>query len=260
MKPTSFILKLFLSCIGILLVQITDAQTTGSFDRKINFAGNPNWALSYYVPPNYNSSNKYNLIISLHGLGDTPQNMRDAVRNLIISTGSPVPNSIVVAPYAGVNTTSDGNAGAGDFWMPLSDTAIISKAIEDARSVYNIDPEYIYLNGFSLGARSALRYGLINYKRFRGLELWTPAVQSIAEANNQAPSYYGTVFTYEYQNAKYIPICMTVGSEDAFAVKVSAAYQKMIDAGAGPITSLKIIDKMAHEIPPHADAFSCFNY
>lgn len=231
---------------GLFFSQTLFAQQTGSFDRTVNFGGNPIWALSYYVPSSYNPANKYKLIIGLHGLGDTPQNYRTNLASVSTNASSPVYNSIVVAPYAGgdINT---------DFWYPESDTGIITKAIADAMSIYNIDPEYIYLNGFSLGGRSALRYGLLNYWRFRGLELWTPAIQSENEANNLDPS-----FSYVWQNGKYIPICMSAGSEDSYAAIISIAYQHLLDSGA--IATFQIVDGMGHNSPPYSYKFACFDY
>ncbi|TAL62523.1 MAG: T9SS type A sorting domain-containing protein [Bacteroidetes bacterium] len=245
MKNIHSLFRILLVCIGALSAQISFAQTTGSFTRTVNFGGNPSWALCYYVPASYNAANKYKLIIGLHGLGDTPQNYRSYLAGVSTTSGSPVYNSIVVAPYAGgdVNT---------DFWSPVSDTGIITKSITDALSAYNIDPEYIYLNGFSLGGRSALRYGLLNYWRFRGLELWTPAIQSMNEANNL------TSFKYVWQNGKHIPICMSVGSEDSYGGIIAAAHQHLSDSGA--IVNYQIVDGMGHTGPPNSYKFACFDY
>jgi len=174
--------------IGLILLAISylvhnsDAQTTGRFNRYVPVPSEPNRRLSYYVPANYNPANKYKLIIALHGLGDNSVNYRNFLASDSIYTGdtnvvtdphSPIYNAIVVAPESGNNVNTD-------FWTPTSDTCIITLAIADAMSAYNIDPHYIYLNGFSLGGRSALRYGLLNYNRFRALLLWTPAIPCTA--------------------------------------------------------------------------------
>ena len=152
--------KLIYSLIGMLLWQISFSQQTGSFTRAVTFNSSSR-TLYYYVPSNYNASNKYKLIVGLHGLGDTPQNYRDYLLVNSQMTNSSVSNAIVVCygPAGGAN---------GDFWTPVSDTGMVTKAINDALSAYNIDQSFIILNGFSLGGRSALRYGLYNYSRFRG--------------------------------------------------------------------------------------------
>ena len=223
--------------------QISSAQTTGSFTRTVTFNGSSR-TLYYYVPANYNASNRYKLVVGLHGLGDTPKNFRDYLLVNSQMTSCSVYNSIVVcyAPAGGAN---------GDFWSPVSDTGMVTKAIADAMSAYNIDPGYIILTGFSLGGRAALRYGLYTYWRFRGMELWTPAIQSSGEANNQ------TSFKYAWQNGKHIPICMTVGGSDGqYNNRVATAYQHLVDSGA--VVNLNIVYGMGHDAPPDSIQFACF--
>ncbi len=231
--------------IGVLLVQSSFAQQTGSFDRTINFNGNPGWVISYYVPPGYDAAKKYDLVIGLHGQGDTPQNYRDLMLNIGGYAGTPMYNAILICPYLeGANT---------DLWEPVGDTALVTKSIADAMSAYNIDPEHIYLNGFSLGGRAALRYGLLNYWRFRGLELWSPAIESMDEANNL------TSFNYVWQNGKYIPITISVGSSDAFGIIVSTAYQHLSDAGA--LANLQIFYGLGHLNPQYISYYiNSFEY
>ncbi len=247
-KSDSLFRAVLLIYISILLVQSSFAQQTGSFDRTINFSGNPAWALSYYVPANYNPSKKYKLIIGLHGLNDTPQNYRDLIASIAMYTGSSMYNAIIVCPYGGGGITADHT----DFWTQC-DTSIITRTMTDAISAYNIDPDYIYLNGFSIGGRAALRYGLLNYRRFRGLELWTPAIQTMAEVNNL------TSFTYEWQNGRYIPISISSGSTDAYSTILPTAYQHLSDAGA--LVNLQIFYGMHHVNPRYInDYITSFNY
>ena len=139
--------------LSVFAGKISLAQQTGSFDRTVNFAGNPSWALSYYVPPTYNASKKYKLLIGLHALGQGNKYYRDWLKG--VSGYTTLPNAlhdaIMICPHAGTDANTD-------YWSPVSDTGIITKAIADAMSAYNIDPDQMYLNGFSLGGRSALRY------------------------------------------------------------------------------------------------------
>jgi len=241
-------------CIGLLfstllvLVTESDAQQTGSFDMTVNFAGDPNFPIAFYVPSNYNPANKYKLVVGLHGLGGTCQGYRNYLASNIVSNGSsPVYNAIVVAP-------GNGDGSNTDYWTFPCDTSIISTAMNLAISNYNIDPEYIYLNGISLGGRAALRYGLINYKRFRGLELWCPAIQSLAEANNQ------TSFVYPYQNGKYIPVCISVGSEDGYVQngQIPAAMVQFTNLGAP--ASMQIELGLPHGPPSNSYVFSCYAF
>lgn len=241
-------MKALLGGVFCLIVATSVAQQTGSFTRTVNFGGNSAWGLAYYVPTSYNAANKYKLIIGLHGLGDTYTNYRTNLASYVsTNSSSPLYNAICIVPYSGGDPNTD-------YWTPVSDTGIITQCIIDAMATYNIDPEYIYLNGFSLGGRSALRYGLLNYWRFRGLELWTPAVQSENEAKNLVSS-----FKYVFKNGKYIPTCMTVGdSDNGYNIYVPTLYKTMADSGA--LVSFKGIIGMGHQQPPSAEMFACFGY
>ncbi len=252
-KLNSLFRTSLLTCIGILLIQSSFAQQTGSFNRTINFNGNPGWVLSYYVPTNYNPANKYKLIIDLHGYGDTPQNERDVMVSVAVYSGTNMYNAVIVCPYGGGYIDGDTTADWSDFWTTC-DTSIITSCMTDAMSAYNIDADDMYLNGFSIGGRAALRYGLLNYTRFRGLDLRTPAIQSMDEANNL------TSFTYIWQNGQYIPITISVGGADnTYSSILTVAYQHLSDAGA--LVNFQIYYGMGHSSPHFiGDYISEWNY
>ncbi|MBI3502881.1 MAG: T9SS type A sorting domain-containing protein [Bacteroidetes bacterium] len=234
---------------GLFFFHTAFAQQTGSFDMTVNFAGNPNFPISFYVPSNYNPANPYKLIVGLHGLGDNCQNYRNYLaQNVAGVPSSPVYNAIVVAP-------SNGDGSNTDFWTYPCDTSIITIAMNLAKNNYNIDANGIYLQGISLGGRAALRYGLINYSRFCGIELWCPAVQSLAEANNQDPS-----FTYPYQNGKYIPVSISIGSEDGYIEngQLDASMNQFLSAGA--LANMQIELGAPHGAPSSAYIFNNYNY
>ena len=236
---------------------IVIGQQTGVWTKTITWGSGTRKEV-FNVPASYNASKKYKLIIGLHGLNGDPtyymsffgpmtgsNGIPDKSNNLCNShvwTGvSPVQdNFIIVCPQAvGTNT---------DFWTPVGDTALITKAISDAMSMYNIDPEYIYLNGESLGGRAALRYGLLNWKRFRGLILWVPAIQSMNEANNLA------TFNYAYQNAPHIPICFQIATLDGLMYNDTRAYWQCKNAGG--ITFLQMMDTYCHAPSPDDYTFN----
>lgn len=209
------------------------AQTTGSFDTTITFLSQPR-AVSIYVPPGYNPANSYKLMVALHGLGDTCSSYRTA---LISSLALPanVPNTIVVCPEA-INRNTD-------FLLPAGNDAIIEACIALARGHYNIDTTNIILQGFSLGGRAALRYGLDHYTRFKGLLLNTPAVQGVKEALNDGG------YTFNYANASKIPIYITHGSADiAYAAPIDTAYEQMLMQNG--VVRYFDYPGMGHTIPP----------
>lgn len=220
---------------------------TGIFSRNLPWGGGSATRIfRYNVPASYDATKKYKLIVGLHGLQGDPVNYMTFFGPMTDGSEiSPVNNTtIIVCPQAtGTNT---------DFWTPVGDTGLISLAITDAMAQYNIDPEHIYLNGESLGARAALRYGLINYKRFRGLQLWVPAIQSMAEALNQ------TSFTYKFENAKYIPICMMIATNDGQLYQQTECYKQLYKAGG--VVKLQTLYNYPHAPSPDPYTFNCLAY
>ncbi|MBI2270882.1 MAG: choice-of-anchor J domain-containing protein [Bacteroidetes bacterium] len=231
--------------LSILFIQsLLTAQTTGSFTKTVQFGGAR--TLAYYVPTTYSSATKYKLVIGLHGSGGNGTQYRNSIQANSTASTSPLYNCIIVCP--------DGNQSTPDknFYSPWGYQEIIRVARDSTIKWYNIDTTNIYLNGFSLGGRSALKYGLDNYKLFKGLFLWTPAVQSIADVENK------TSFQYNYSNAKKIPICMTVGDQDYYVNTVKRAYNIMLDSNAA--ATLNIIAGMGHTLPPQAQQFGCMDF
>ena len=238
----------FSSLLALLLILFAApgfSQTTGSYDTTITFMGAPR-QLSIYVPTSYNAANKYRLMICLHGLGDTCTNYRNG---LISSLGwaTNIPNTIFVCPEA-----ANKNA---DYYSPAGGEAIIPQSIAFAMSLYHIDTTNVILQGFSLGGRAALRYGLDNYAAFKGLLLNTPAVQGVKEALNGHPASY----SFNYANASRIPIYITHGANDI-------AYESSLDS---TLEQLVLQDGLVryfdfpglnHQIPPIAQILNFLTF
>lgn len=219
-----------------------NAQQTGSFNTSITF-NSANRTFSNYVPTDYNASQAYKLVVSLHGMGDNSTSYRNALLNNI-GTSNAFPNTILICP--------DGGADAyRDFYTPAGDELIIEEAINYARANYNIDTTQIYLQGFSLGANSALKYGLENSSRFAGLILHTPAVQGVKQADN------GTAFTFDYANASQLPMVITLGDNDPL-------YQAPIDKAVAHIAEnngkFKFVRFAGAHTIPNLNNLSIFNF
>ncbi len=191
--------KLFFLLSTLATGGMTIAQQTGSFNATITF-NESSRILSHYVPADYDATQSYRLVIGLHGMGDNSTNYRNALVNGL-SFATAFPNTILICP-------DGGNDQGRDFYTPVGDEAIIREAILHATANYHIDTSAIILQGFSLGGRSALRYGLDNPEQFSALLLNTPAIQGVKEANN------ASLFTYNYANASRLPIFITLGNDD----------------------------------------------
>lgn len=199
-----------------LAITSTSAQQTGSFNDTVTFEGQQR-AFSCFVSSTYDPNVPVRLVIGLHGAGDSSINYRNALVDALDFEAA-MPNTILICPDAGDDVYSD-------FHFPAGDEAIIEEAITYARSVYMIDTAEIILQGFSLGGRSALRYGLTYPEKFKGLILNTPAIQGVKEAN--------TVFTngglYDYAQASELPIYITYGNDDAnYVAPIDSAYHHMV--------------------------------
>jgi hypothetical protein len=233
--------KIYLSLLTLIFclsfnVQ-THAQSTGSYDTAVNFNGSQR-KISLYVPTNYTPANKYRLMICLHGLGDSMVTYRNALVNLL-SWPTVFPNTIFVCPEA-----ADKN---NDFYAPAGGEGIITQSISMAMATYHIDTANVILQGFSLGGRAALRYGLDNYSKIKGLLLNTPAFQGVKEALNGHQTAYG----FNYSNAANLPIYITHGATDiAYTNSIDSAYEQLVLADG----KVRYIDVpgLGHTIPSSA--------
>lgn len=231
MKP-----QIYLATVLLLLCfsmnKKTSAQTTGSYDTTIAFMSGTR-AMSVYVPTTYTAGTPHKLMVCLHGLGDTCTNYRNALIGTL-AWNTNMPNTIYVCPEA-----SSRNA---DYYFPTGAEAIVQASIDYTRSLYNIDTNEIILQGFSLGGRAALRYGLDNYSKFKALLLNTPAIQGVKQALN------GTPYPLNYANAKNIPVYMTHGGTDQlYTGPIDTAYMNLILNDCPAI--LHRYPTMAHTIP-----------
>lgn len=182
-----------------LLGQQALAQQTGSFNSSVTFNGSAR-TLANYVPTTYTATQPHRLVIALHGMGDAAASYRNALVNSLAFAAA-FPNTILICP-------DGGNDPGRDFYQPAGDELIIEEAINYARTNYNIDTNEIILQGFSLGGRSALKYGLEHTARFKALLLNTPAIQGVKEAANEA------LFDFNFAAANELPIYVTIGNND----------------------------------------------
>lgn len=223
--------------------QRTAAQTTGSYDTTISFMSS-NRALSLYVPTTYSAVTPHRLMICLHGLGDTCTSYRNAlISSLAWNTN--MPNTIFICPEA--------FARNADYYYPTGGEDIIQSCIDFARARYNVDTTNIILQGFSLGGRAALRYGLDNYSRFRGLLLNTPAMQGVKQALN------GTSYPFNYTNSRRIPIYMTHGATDLmYTGPIDTTYMSLI-LNDGKVR-YRDVAGLGHTIPAFSAMSDCISF
>lgn len=211
------------------------AQHTGSYDTTIIFMGSPR-VVSMYVPSTYTATAPHKLMICLHGLGDTCSNYRNALAGSL-AWPTHFSNTIFVCPEAANRNT--------DYHYPAGGEAIIQASIDMARTVYNIDTDNVVLQGFSLGGRAALRYGLAHTGDFKGLLLNTPAVQGVKEAINSG------AYTFGYASAPAIPIYITHGATDImYTGPIDSTYEQLILNNG--VVRYNDVAGLGHNIPSFA--------
>ena len=190
---------------AIVPLAVGETQANGTFkEETITFMGESR-KLSLYIPSDYDPEIPANLMIALHGLGADFSYYRTELTYAFPEAD--MPNTIIICPDGGGDP-------AKDFYAPKGDEEVIQAAIDFAKQNYNIDENEIILQGFSLGGRSALIYGLDNPSKFKALLLNTPAIQGCKEA--RIPYEEGGFF--QYANASEITIYLTWGGEDYFYV------------------------------------------
>ena len=230
---------LFIYLIFTITFNLSFAQETGSFDKTITF-NDQERTISFYVPNDYNSEQSYGVLVGLHGLGDNSNNFRNAIG---ATFSQALGNFICVFPDGGDDQNSD-------FYAPAGDEQIIVEAINLAKEDYNIDENKIILEGFSLGGRSALKFGLENTEMFYGLLLHTPAIQGTQDALNNPLLNFG----FAYENAPKIPIIITYGLSDvSYAIYVPVAYDQLVE-NDGLALSFGI-PNMGHTVPTNQEIF-----
>lgn len=131
-----------------------------------------------YLPHGYDSSDKYGLIITLHGY---TSNDYDAASSLAAQAPG---DFIVVAPY-----------GRGDMGYRSIGEQDVLDVLEMALRTYSIDPDRVYLTGSSMGGHGAWRIGALYSDRFAAIAPfcgWTSSSHLINLRNTPVMIVHGS--------------------------------------------------------------------
>jgi predicted esterase len=238
--------QIILTSILCFMALISLKAQTGSFNKDVSFNGETR-QLSFYVPANYDSTKQVGLVLCLHGLGDNSSSYRNAIINSL-KWHTIFANSILVFPDGGVDANSD-------FYAPAGDESFIDFTLNFCKNNYNINSNDVILQGFSLGGRSALKYGLDHPTTLKALLLNTPALQGLLDLQNNPNISLG----YEFTNASQLPIFISVGAADDayFALNEKLAYQLKLSNAA---VYFQKIAGMGHTIAMNAQIRKCLNF
>lgn len=218
----------------LILFSTLNAQT-GSFSVNLKFNGLDR-TLACYVPKGYDSTKQYQLMVCLHGLGDNSTNYRNSLINSL-KWPELFTNTIFICPDGGTDKNKD-------FYQPTGDESFITDVLNYGLKKFSIANNKVILQGFSLGGRSALKYGLDNPTKINGLLLNTPALQGLSDLDNKPKSS----LQFNYNNAKLIPIFVTAGSSDYTYVFTIQELVKKLKRFNAPIMNLQV-QGLGHSIP-----------
>lgn len=161
-----------------------------------------------HVPPNYEKGKPLPLVIMLHGMGGTALL---SLRETGWSAKADSENFIVAYPEAtrpeqkqspNLRTNPQAwNDGSGRFHAAereIDDVAFIKALIESLKSSYSVDPDRIYVTGFSNGASMTFRLGA-----------------ELADRIAAIAPHSGTCWTESLSPARAISVCYLAGDSDS---------------------------------------------
>lgn len=119
---------------------------TGQADGSIVSAGERRTFL-LHVPPSYDPGTPVPLVVSIHGFAEWPAHLRDISRWNDLADQ----HSFIVAYPAGTGFPRRWRAGGRLSADATQDVTFIADLLDHLAAAYNIDPERIYVNGFSNG-------------------------------------------------------------------------------------------------------------
>lgn len=143
-----------------------------------------------YVPESFNSRGPSPLIVMLHGAGGNAHHGIHPLRELADRTGT-----ILLAPES-QNPTWDLLSG-----HYAQDAELLDEALNDAFSLYEIDPERLAIGGFSDGASYALSLGIVNGDLFSHIMAFSPGFFKATELRGSPQ-----VFISHGTNDQVLPI------------------------------------------------------
>lgn len=139
-----------------------------------------------YVPNNYNESNPASMIVTLHGLGGTIDNFK----NIGFAQVADTTNYVVVVPQAvsDIIAGTAWNSGAGIFgYYPNSnvdDIGFLNALIDQVQTDYQINPDQIYMCGYSMGGFMTQRMACEANEKLRAVASVAGTLGSAIESCN----------------------------------------------------------------------------
>jgi hypothetical protein len=236
--------KIFTSAFLLLVITIiTQAQTTGSFQKSISFT-EPDYTytrtLYYFVPTDYNPANSYKLVIGFRG---GPHTNAGQFRDQLSFFADSI-NAIVVCPENSAHFNNQEGLVK----------QLFKYSLDTIRAEYNIDTNFIYLTGLSYGGRHAVIVAMDTdngpIPNLRGV------IPFATGSNGHLEPNYSAI-------AEFSPACICIGLNDNANFKnVAATLHSDIQANNG-ISMLNEIPGVGHTVafPTYpTEMMKCINF
>lgn len=171
------------------------AQDTGRFQRDIQFEEddyNVTRTLYYYIPEDYDASRAYKLVVGMRG---GPHSNAGQFRDQLTFLADSI-NAIIMCP----ENIAHFNVEEGLVKQ------LYRYSLDTTMSMYNIDPEYIYLTGLSFGGRHSVIVSMDtddgDIPKLRGV------IPFATGRNGQLAPNYDAI-------DQFAPACICIGESDA---------------------------------------------
>ncbi|MGK0280466.1 MAG: hypothetical protein ACI9RU_003249 [Litorivivens sp.] len=232
------------SILGLLFLSIfLSAQETGSFDISVAFDEvdyMETRTLYFYVPTDYDAEQSYKLVVGFRGGPNSDAGQfRDQLTFLSDSL-----DAIILCPE-----------NAEHFWNEEGLTKqLFQYSLENAISIYNIDPDYVYLTGLSYGGRHAVIVSMDTdngpIPNLRGV------IPFAAGSDSQLETNFDDI-------ADFPPACICIGLQDSenFITVANTIHDGIIAHGGQSI--LNEIEGVGHTVdfPTYPDEMmECFAF
>ncbi len=152
------------------------------------------------IPENYNKSEKYPLLVFLHGSGRTDEDMFDKYHRYLSQN-----NLIQIAPNA---------RGVSHYYGTPEAQFDIKEAIQDAIQNYSVDTTNIVLTGFSMGGYGVYRTYFENPGLFKGLAIFSGMPKVGLLRRSGKGEYPNFLKKKNYEKLTGVPIFIYHGKND----------------------------------------------
>jgi predicted peptidase len=145
----------------LLLPTFAVAQSSGFVDRTLELDGKT-YAYQVYVPRNWNKSQKWPVILFLHGSGERGS---DGIKQTAVGLPQAIRLNADKWPFIVVMPQCPEDA----WWTRPEQEQQALKALDASIAEFNGDPKRVYLTGLSLGGYGTLDIAARNPGRFAAL-------------------------------------------------------------------------------------------